>query len=65
MSCSPEDSRLRSLGTRSGAIGEIRSLADLADLPELTAAISTDLAGAAIPHAISGAIAMAAHGYIR
>ncbi|MFY9344527.1 MAG: hypothetical protein WAT39_18690 [Planctomycetota bacterium] len=40
-------------------------MADLADLPELTAAISTDLAGAAIPHAISGAIAMAAHGYIR
>lgn len=40
-------------------------MGDLVDLPELTAAISTDLAAVAIRHAISGAIAMAAHGYVR
>lgn len=40
-------------------------MADLADLPGLTATISADLAAASIRHAISGAIAMAAHGYIR
>jgi len=40
-------------------------LADPADLPGLTAAISADLTAASIPHAVSGAIAMAAHGYVR
>jgi hypothetical protein len=40
-------------------------LADPVDLRDLTAAISADLTAAAIPHAVSGAIAMAAHGYVR
>jgi hypothetical protein len=40
-------------------------LAALADLPDLAVAISRDLDSAGIPHAITGAVAMAAHGYVR
>jgi hypothetical protein len=40
-------------------------VADLADLPTLAGRISRDLAGAGVPHAVSGAVAMAAHGYVR
>lgn len=40
-------------------------MAALADLPEIAARISNDLEQAGIPHAISGAVAMAAHGYVR
>lgn len=57
--------RPRRAGSRSGGTGAIRTLAGLDDLPGLTAAISADLAAASIRHAISGAIAMAAHGYVR
>jgi hypothetical protein len=40
-------------------------LAALGDLPGLAARLSRDLDAAGIPHAISGAVAMAAHGYVR
>ena len=40
-------------------------MAALHSLPDLAAGISRSLAEAGIPHAVSGAIAMAAHGYIR
>jgi len=40
-------------------------VAGLADLPGLAARISRDLDAAGIRHAISGAVAMAAHGYVR
>lgn len=40
-------------------------MAPLTSLPGLAARISIDLAKAGIPHAISGAVAMAAHGYVR
>jgi hypothetical protein len=40
-------------------------LVDLADLSGLTAAISADLSRAAVRHAVNGAIAIAAHGYVR
>jgi hypothetical protein len=37
----------------------------LADHPSLAAAVSADLSTAGIAHAITGAVAMAAHGYVR
>ncbi len=40
-------------------------MAALADLPGLAVRISRELAEAGIPHAVSGAVAMAAHGYVR
>lgn len=40
-------------------------MADLADLPLVAAGISRDLAAEGIQHAVSGAIAMAAHGFVR
>jgi hypothetical protein len=40
-------------------------LAALADLPDLAARISASLSKAGIPHAVSGALAMAAHGFVR
>lgn len=40
-------------------------MAALADLPGLATRISAELDEAGIPHAISGAVAMAAHGYVR
>jgi hypothetical protein len=40
-------------------------LADLSDLAGLAASVSADLTSAGISHAISGAAAMAAHGYVR
>lgn len=40
-------------------------MAALSDLPRLTAAISAALTEQAIPHAVSGAMAMGAHGYVR
>jgi hypothetical protein len=40
-------------------------LAALADLPQLAAKISGALTEAGIPHAISGALAMASHGFVR
>lgn len=40
-------------------------MAALADLPDLAVRISAALTGAAVPHAISGALAMAAHGFVR
>jgi hypothetical protein len=40
-------------------------LAALADLPGIAARLSADLAAAGIPHAVSGAVAMAAHGFVR
>jgi hypothetical protein len=40
-------------------------LAALADLPSLAVRLSSALEEAGIPHAISGAVAMAAHGYVR
>jgi hypothetical protein len=40
-------------------------LGGLTDLPLLAASISGELDRAGIPHAISGAAAMAAHGYVR
>jgi predicted nucleotidyltransferase len=40
-------------------------LAALADLPGLAAAISRDLESAGVRHAVSGAVAMAVHGYVR
>jgi len=40
-------------------------LAALADLPDLAARISAGLSDAGIDHAVSGALAMAAHGFVR
>lgn len=40
-------------------------MAALADLPDLAARISGALTRANIPHAVSGAVAMAAHGFVR
>jgi len=40
-------------------------LAALHDLPELAAALSAELTGAGIRHAVSGALAMAVHGVVR
>jgi predicted nucleotidyltransferase len=40
-------------------------LAALADLPDIAARLSRALTEAGVPHAISGALAMAAHGYVR
>ncbi len=40
-------------------------MAALADLPGLAARISSALSDAKVPHAISGAMAMAVHGFIR
>lgn len=40
-------------------------MAALGDLPSLAAEISGDLTAAGIPHAISGAVAMAMHGFVR
>ena len=40
-------------------------MAVLADLPGLAARLSRALTDAGIPHAITGAVAMAAHGYVR
>lgn len=40
-------------------------MAALADLPDLTARISEALTRAGISHAVSGAMAMAAHGFVR
>ena len=40
-------------------------MAALADLPDLAVRISSGLSEADIPHAITGAIAMASHGYVR
>src|SRR5262245_11917738 len=48
-----------------GDIGAIRALADLADLPKLAARISRELSARGIRHVVSGAAAMAAHGYLR
>ena len=39
-------------------------MAALADLPDLTVRISAALGGAGVPHAVSGALAMAAHGFV-
>ena len=38
---------------------------DLADLPGLASRLSAALTAAKVPHAVSGAIAMAAHGFVR
>ena len=40
-------------------------MAALADLPDLAVRISAGLAKAGIDHAVSGALAMAAHGFVR
>ena len=40
-------------------------MASLADLPDLAARLSAELSAASIPHAVSGALAMAAYGYVR
>ena len=40
-------------------------MASPSELPSITAALSADLSNAGIDHAISGATAMAAHGYVR
>ena len=40
-------------------------MASLADLPDLAAHLSAELSAASIPHAVSGALAMAAYGYVR
>jgi len=37
----------------------------LADLPDLAARLSRDLDLASVPHAVSGAVALAAYGYVR
>ena len=39
-------------------------MASLADLPDLAARLSAELSAASIPHAVSGALAMAAYGYV-
>ena len=49
----------------SGATGWTHRLGGLAEAPGVAAAISADLRRAGIPHAITGAAAMAAYGYIR
>ena len=49
----------------SGATGATLPLAALADLPGLAARISSALTRENIPHAITGAVAMASHGYVR
>ncbi len=51
--------------SHSGNSGRTLSVAALADLPDLAARLSADLRAAAIPHAVSGALAMAAYGYVR
>jgi len=40
-------------------------LAALADLPDLAVRISAAMTAAGVPHAVSGAMAMAAHGFVR
>jgi len=40
-------------------------VSDLADLPGLATRLSAALTEAKVPHAVSGAIAMAAHGFVR
>lgn len=40
-------------------------MAALGDLPSLAASISADLTAAGIPHAVSGAVGMALHGFVR
>lgn len=40
-------------------------MAALADLPDLAVRISAAFSAAGVPHAISGAMAMAAHGFVR
>ena len=40
-------------------------MAALADLPDLAVRISAALTRAAMPHAVSGALAMASHGFVR
>ncbi|MCU0725905.1 MAG: hypothetical protein MUE73_08975 [Planctomycetes bacterium] len=40
-------------------------MAGLADLPDLCARLSAALTAAGVPHAVSGALALGAHGYVR
>ena len=49
----------------SGATGWIRALAGLHDLPDLAARLSAALSAARVPHAVSGAVARGAYGFVR
>ena len=54
------------MSIHSGGFGAVPlAPSDPADLRQLAAALSADLARDGIAHAISGSIAMAAHGYVR